>query len=101
MGHQSGRVLASIGWHTPTGAGTAHNFPRALLYGPLHVLGLHAPRLRERHAVQFLHTIVSTLNCRSSYVAALLRHEVRHRTWISQACSDAHGLQFLLDDWQR
>ena len=72
-------------------------FLRNLLYRPLRMLGLHAPRLQDRHAVQFVHTLLAALNSRSSYVADLLRHELGHKAWVPQTYSDAHELHSLLE----
>ena len=72
--------------------GLPRSFPRTLLYRQLRMLGLHAPRLQDCHAVWFVHTVWGALNCRSSYVADLLRHEPGHKAWVPQACSDAHVL---------
>ena len=80
--------------------GLPRSFPRTLLYRPLRMLGLHAPRLQDRHAVRFVHTLLGALNCRSSYVADLLRHELGHKAWVPQAYSDAHVLHSLLEAWQ-
>ena len=80
--------------------GLPRSFPRTLLYRPLHMLGLHAPRLQDRHAVRFVHTLLAALNSRSRYVAHLLPHELRHKLWVPQAYSDAHVLHALLEAWQ-
>ena len=80
--------------------GLPRSFPKALLYHPLRMLGLHAPRLQERHAIRFIHTVMSALNSRSSDVAELLRHELSHGAWVPQAYSDTHMLHSLLDVWQ-
>ena len=75
------------------------SFPRAVLYRPLERLGLALPRLSQRHAVRYVHAIVSALNCRSSYVSLLLRHVLQGASWKSQAFSDAHALYHWLDSW--
>ena len=80
--------------------GLPRSFPRTLLYRPLRMLGLHAPRLQDRHAVRFVHTLLGALNCRSSYVVDLLRHELGHKAWVPQAYSVAHVLHSLLEAWQ-
>ena len=71
--------------------------PRAWLQRPLRMLGLHAPRLGHRHAMQYIRYIMCAISSRSSYISTLLRAELHGNEWAGQPHPDARTLRAWLE----